>query len=167
MRQTLEFYLEQPYRYTVEPDPGFGYFVSFPDLPGCMTQVSDPATIPAMADEIRALWLESAWHNEAEIPLPPSTSDYSGKFVVRLPRSLHRRLAEAATREGVSLNQHVVALLAAGEAQGRIATLVAGLAAKLDAAGPHANGTSAADATDPAPDAGRLVAASTERSSAA
>ncbi len=41
-----------------------------------------------------------------------STPTKSGKFVVRLPRSLHAALEIEAKREGVSLNQLVVAKLA-------------------------------------------------------
>lgn len=37
---------------------------------------------------------------------------YSGKFVARLPKSLHRELAQAAEREGVSLNALVNVALA-------------------------------------------------------
>lgn len=40
------------------------------------------------------------------------TPKKSGKFVVRLPRSLHAALEAEAEREGVSLNQLVVAKLA-------------------------------------------------------
>ena len=119
-RQPLAFYLAQPYPYVVEPDHEEGGFVvSFPDLPGCMTQVEDAAEIASMADEIRELWLTSAWEQDLEIPLPVAV-DYSGKFVVRLPRSLHRSLAEAAEREDVSLNAYVTAVLARGDAQRRV-----------------------------------------------
>ena len=38
--------------------------------------------------------------------------EYSGRFVLRIPRSLHRELKEAADREGVSLNQYVLYKLA-------------------------------------------------------
>ena len=37
--------------------------------------------------------------------------DFSGRVTLRLPRSLHRSLAEAADYEGVSLNQHLVNVL--------------------------------------------------------
>lgn len=40
-----------------------------------------------------------------------SEEEYSGKFLVRLPKSLHRQLAEEAEREGVSLNQWITAIL--------------------------------------------------------
>ena len=37
---------------------------------------------------------------------------YSGKLVLRIPRSLHRELKEAAEIEGVSLNQYMLYKLA-------------------------------------------------------
>ena len=46
------------------------------------------------------------------IPEPFGARKFSGKFVVRLPRSLHRQLAETAEREGVSLNQFINVALA-------------------------------------------------------
>ena len=47
-----------------------------------------------------------------EPPINPERREYSGKFNVRLPRSLHAALASEADAEGVSLNQLVVAKLA-------------------------------------------------------
>ena len=45
---------------------------------------------------------------------PPVEPLPSGRFVARLPKSLHARLARTARREGVSLNTLVITLLAAG-----------------------------------------------------
>lgn len=45
---------------------------------------------------------------------PPAVTpvdDYSGRVTLRLPRSLHRALAEYADDEGISLNQHLVDVL--------------------------------------------------------
>jgi predicted RNase H-like HicB family nuclease len=110
-RQPLSYYLGLEYPYTVMPDEG-SYFIKFHDLPGCMTQVEDPAEIAAMAEEIRTLWIEGEYEDGHDIPEPTYVSSYSGKFVVRLPRHLHRDLAESAEREGVSLNTYVTSLLA-------------------------------------------------------
>jgi predicted RNase H-like HicB family nuclease len=46
--------------------------------------------------------------------LPPkdATPGHSGQLRLRLPRSLHERLARLAALDGVSLNQELVALLA-------------------------------------------------------
>lgn len=110
-RPSLDYYLNLEYPFTVAPDDG-SFFIKFPDLNGCMTQVEDASEIGAMAEEIRMLWLETAYEQGLTIPEPAAQSDYSGKFVVRLPKSLHRDLAHAAEREGVSLNAWATCLLA-------------------------------------------------------
>ena len=47
-----------------------------------------------------------------EEPPPLSRRTYSGKFNVRLPQELHRRLARESAQQNVSLNQYVVSKLA-------------------------------------------------------
>ena len=119
--RSLEDYLALEYPFNVVADPDGGYVVIFPDLPGCMTQIEDLDELPEMAEDARRGWLEAAYRQgDLEIPLPSYPEEYSGKFNVRLPRSLHRRLAEAAACEGVSLNSYVVGVLARGDAQARI-----------------------------------------------
>lgn len=120
MRQPLAYYLGLEYPFTTVADGDDAYFITFPDLPGCMTQVQRLEDIGPMADEIRQLWIETEYDHGAEIPLPSEPAEYSGKFVLRVPRSLHRTLAESAERDGVSLNQYVATLLARGDAQARI-----------------------------------------------
>jgi predicted RNase H-like HicB family nuclease len=119
-RRPLEEYLAVAYPFNVLADPAGGYVIVFPDLPGCMTQVEDLADVGPMAEEIRTLWLETEYERGQAIPPPTYPEEYSGKFNLRLPRSLHRALAEAAERENVSLNQYAVAVLARGDAQARI-----------------------------------------------
>ena len=46
------------------------------------------------------------------IPEPRPPDDYSGKFVARAPKSLHRDLVDAAEGEGVSPNQYINVALA-------------------------------------------------------
>ena len=55
------------------------------------------------------------------LPAALAVSAHSGQFRLRLPRSLHARLAAEAEREGVSLNTLVVARLAASNAAERAA----------------------------------------------
>lgn len=40
--------------------------------------------------------------------MEPNHTTYNGKISLRIPKSLHRELAEDAAREGVSLNQYAV-----------------------------------------------------------
>jgi len=50
--------------------------------------------------------------NKESVPVPFSVRKYSGKFMVRIPPELHKRLAELAAEEGVSINRLVSARLA-------------------------------------------------------
>ena len=123
-RRPLAEYLALEYPFHVLADPEGGYVVVHPDLPGCMTQFDDLSDLPWMVKEARELWIESEYERGNDIPEPSYPETYSGKFVARLPRSLHRTLAEQAERDGVSLNQHVVALLGAGAATNDLAARV-------------------------------------------
>ena len=42
------------------------------------------------------------------IPLPVGYENFSGKFIIRIPRSLHYKLSMEAKEEGVSLNQYAL-----------------------------------------------------------
>ena len=91
---------------------GGGYAIIFPDLPGCR---SDGAT-PEKAVENGRLamedWLAVAIEFNDAVPVPYSS--VSGRFVQRVPKTLHRQLVDEAKSEGVSLNTLVVSLVAEG-----------------------------------------------------
>jgi len=57
--------------------------------------------------------------NKEPIPEPISTKRYSGKFMVRVPPELHKRLALEALESNVSLNRYISATLAAGRSAPR------------------------------------------------
>lgn len=92
-------------------EEGGGYIISFPDLPGC---ISDGETIEeAIENGIDAMnsWIKTS--QEFDDPVPePGSSQASGRFVQRIPRSLHARLAARAKYEGVSMNSLVTAIIA-------------------------------------------------------
>lgn len=108
---TLDEALARDYRFDVIADPDGGFVIRFPDLPGCLTQVERIEDVGAAAEEIRTLWLETAAEAGQDLPGPTFPEEFSGKFNVRIPRSLHRDLVHLAAEEGVSLNQLVVSLL--------------------------------------------------------
>jgi predicted RNase H-like HicB family nuclease len=60
--------------------------------------------------------IESYQEDNLELPKPKTTASHSGQFRLRLPKSLHRVLAETAVREGVSLNTYAVSLIAENNA---------------------------------------------------
>ncbi|MBR1373743.1 toxin-antitoxin system HicB family antitoxin [bacterium] len=64
------------------------------------------------AEDIRAI---QAAQNESAVSLEELKAEleqYSGKIILRIPRSLHKQLKEAAAIEGVSLNQYMLYKLA-------------------------------------------------------
>ena len=101
-------------------DEGGGWLAEIPDLPGCM---SDGETAPdAIQNVYRAAadWIDAATELGRDIPAPTS-DEFSGQWRIRMTKSLHRRLALLAKREGVSLNALATTLLAeaAGEKRAR------------------------------------------------
>lgn len=105
------------YPFEVRPlsaDEGGGWLVAFVDFTDC---VSDGATVEeAIANGHLALEETIAALKEAghPVPGPGGTTAASGKFVARLPKSVHARLSSRARAEGVSLNTLVVSLLSEG-----------------------------------------------------
>ena len=116
-RKPLQHYLSLNYPFVAHMAGDGEYYVEFPDLPGLMTGAATLEELPAMLREALSFWIESEYADGAEIPEPTiwQPEEYSGKFNVRLPRSLHRTLAQTAADEGVSLNQYGLSLLARGD----------------------------------------------------
>ena len=115
--KTLNDYLALPYRMEIIRDSDEGGFVaSYPDLPGCITCGETEEEALKNALDAKKAWLEAALEENIEIPEPDSLEAYSGQFKLRLPRSLHRALAEHSQREGISMNQYCVYLLAKNDA---------------------------------------------------
>ena len=100
----------------VEDKDEGGFVVSYPDLPGCITCGETVESAVANALDAKKTWLEAALEEGVEIHEPDSLEDYSGQFKLRIPRSLHRSLAEHSQREGISMNQYCVYLLSRNDA---------------------------------------------------
>jgi len=112
--KSIEEYFNLPYTIEVVRDEGEGYkgyIASVVELPGCMTQAEDFAELGEMLPDAMRAWFETCMEEGLPIPLPRNNETYSGRFVVRLPKSLHRELVEAAARDCVSLNAYVNVVL--------------------------------------------------------
>jgi antitoxin HicB len=106
--------VRRPYRKVVLPLPEGGFLVQVPDLPGCQADGDTEAEALVEIQEAMLAWIESALLHGDSVPEPTPISEYSGKMLVRMPKSLHRRLIERAEAESVSANQLAVAILAKG-----------------------------------------------------
>jgi antitoxin HicB len=103
------------YPFEVRPlskEEGGGYLISFPDFSECISDGETPEEalrngMDALAETIAALQ-----DMGLPVPAPGSGGSYSGKFIQRVPRSLHARLAARARQEGVSMNALVTTFLA-------------------------------------------------------
>lgn len=102
----------RPYPMRVYEDPDSGDWVAeVTDLPGCLGVGETPEEAVKVAKSFVRDWIEEALAQGWDVPQPSTRSQASGRFVVRLPRSLHARLQELSELEGTSLNQLVVSLL--------------------------------------------------------
>jgi antitoxin HicB len=93
---------------------GGGFLISYPDFSEC---ISDGETIEeAIANGHDALagMITTLEGLGRPVPAPNSGGVASGKFVARVPKTIHAQLATRAKSEGVSLNTLVLAFIAEG-----------------------------------------------------
>ena len=110
-KEKVKKYLNMPYSFVINQisDESGEYFVArvleFEGLIGTGNTYDE-----AYRDVKDAMesYIETKIANGIKIPLPMDSIDYSGKFVVRLPKTLHKLLSKKAKEEGVSLNQYAL-----------------------------------------------------------
>jgi len=114
--RTLDEYLELPYAivvvHDVDEDGNSGWVAEVEELPGCISQGRTPQEAVERVREAMRDWIAVALDDGVPIPEPRAVEDFSGRFLVRVPASLHADLVHNADREGVSLNQFVTSALA-------------------------------------------------------
>ena len=115
--RTIEEYMRLPYRMEIIPDTIEGGFaVRFPELPGCLTCADTMEEAVRNAEDCKRGWLAAAIEYGTPIPEPMTDEDYSGQFKLRIPKSLHKSLAEHSKAEGISMNQYCLYLLTKNDA---------------------------------------------------
>jgi antitoxin HicB len=125
MTRTLEEYLRLPYTIEVfkdDDEDNPGWVARVVELPGCITQGDTFEELGQMIEDAMRGWIQTALEDGIDIPEPRLQESYSGKFIVRVPKSLHRELVEVAEREGVSLNAFITAELGKAVGQARISS---------------------------------------------
>jgi predicted RNase H-like HicB family nuclease len=108
---TVKEYLELPYHIIIQhlvDESGDYYFSTVQELDGCMSHGETYDEAFENIQEAMEGWIETKLEGGFSVPVPINESEYSGKFVLRLPKSLHARLALEAEKEGVSLNQYAL-----------------------------------------------------------
>ena len=115
MVKTLEYYMGLPYRIEIVEDKDEGGFaLHCPELNGCMTCADSIEEGIRLLEDAKREWFSACLEDGISIPEPATDENYSGQFKLRLPKSLHRLLAQKSNEEGVSMNQYCVYLLSKG-----------------------------------------------------
>lgn len=109
--KNLEHYLTLKYPIELVEDEDGRFVASIPDLPGCASFGDSPNEAIEGLRVTKELWVKGRLENGLEVPEPTELEDFSGKFVLRIPRSLHKSLDFEASSQGVSLNHYVSHLL--------------------------------------------------------
>ena len=116
--KNLEYYLGLAYGIVLRKDEDGDWIARVEELPGCTAHGSNRSEALENLEEVQRAWIEDALAAGDSVPEPQATEHVpSGKWLQRVPRSLHKKLAELAKKEGVSLNQLATSILA--EALGR------------------------------------------------
>lgn len=106
--------IEIDYPFEMRPltvDEGNGWLITFPDLPGCMSDGETPEEALKNGEDALKCWIQACQDTGRAIP-QPGESKSSGKFITRIPKSLHARLISRARQEGVSMNALVASFIA-------------------------------------------------------
>ena len=85
--------------------------ISYPDLIGCMSSGETIEEAVKNGEDARREWIIATLESGMEIPKPFDAEEYSGQFRLRMPKSLHKLLAERSKQEGISMNQYCIYLL--------------------------------------------------------
>ncbi len=107
----IKEYMKLPYNYIIHPvndESGEYFYARVLELDGCQ---STGETFEEAYNNLREAmegWIQTKIEEGFDVPLPIGYEDFSGKFVVRIPKSLHYKLTVEAEQEGVSLNQYAL-----------------------------------------------------------
>ena len=107
----VQEYMRLPYNYIIQPindESGSYFYAKVLELDGCQSTGETFEEAYKNLREAMEGWIEAKLEGGFEVPNPVGYEDFSGKFVVRIPKSLHYKLAIEANQEGVSLNQYAL-----------------------------------------------------------
>lgn len=104
--------LAKPYARRLTPEPEGGYSATISEFPGLVAEGETAEDALKNLDEAAASWVEVSLAHGRAIREPVSFNGYSGKISLRIPRTLHRQVAELADLDGASVNQMLTQAIA-------------------------------------------------------
>lgn len=114
---------------------------SIKELDGCIAHGHDHMEAIAELESVKRLWIKSCLTDAKPVPVPREDQDDlpSGKWLQRVPRTLHRKLIDVAKDEDVSLNTFVTSCLS--EAVGKRLAAQPGIAASIQSSAAYSEGS--------------------------
>ena len=100
-----------PYTKTIvkrDDEGGIHYISAVQELDGCYSDGATPEEALRNLDEAMECYLESCLIHGDPIPEPIIDEGFSENFLVKIPKSLYRRLTFESQKEGISLNQYAL-----------------------------------------------------------
>jgi predicted RNase H-like HicB family nuclease len=111
MTTPYDQYLNMPYTRLVVPVEDGTYSAEILEFPGCFAQGNTAEEAIRNLDDSAQSWVAAALDQGQEIPPPMAAQDFSGRLVLRMPRSIHKQAARYAQRDNTSLNQFLTAAI--------------------------------------------------------
>lgn len=112
MRDVSE-YMNLPYTILVRKDDEGDYVARVEELDGCTAHGATKQEAIENLEEVERAWIAECIESNLVIPEPRAVEGLpSGRWVQRVPKSLHRKLVRLAKTESSSLNQLVTGILA-------------------------------------------------------
>jgi antitoxin HicB len=118
-KRDLNYYLGLHYTVLLREDDEGDVVATIQELQGCMAHGKDAGEAWRNIRKVQRAWIEECLESGDPIPVPEDDEILpSGKWVQRVPRTIHKKLVERARDERVSLNQLVSTMVAAALASG-------------------------------------------------
>lgn len=112
MKNKVDEILKAPYSRLLIPDENGTFAAEILEFPGCFAQGNTPNEAFKNLEKTARAWIESSLARGLDIPQPSINVGYSGRIALRIPRSLHKKSAQFAERDGVSLNHFLITAIA-------------------------------------------------------
>lgn len=109
--RNVKDYMKLPYNHIIQritDESGSYFYAQVLELDGCQSTGETFEEAYQNLKEAMEGWIEAKLEGGFEVPLPVKYNNFSGKFIIRMPKSLHYKLSVEAKREGVSLNQYAL-----------------------------------------------------------
>ena len=109
--------MSKPFKYRIVTewsDEDGAFIARVPALAGCMAHGPTPEKAAKEAREAAEAILETMKDHSEPFPPEDASADYSGQLRLRLPKSLHERISQMSSAEGVSINSMLLTLIAEG-----------------------------------------------------